>query len=40
MDEAQWREFIGWMRDQGLISSLPEPAAVLTEALLPGQIPD
>jgi putative hydroxymethylpyrimidine transport system substrate-binding protein len=40
MDEAQWREFIGWMRDQGLISSLPEPAAVLTEALLPGKIPE
>jgi putative hydroxymethylpyrimidine transport system substrate-binding protein len=40
MDEAQWREFIGWMRDQGLISSLPTPGQVLTNELLPGEIPD
>jgi putative hydroxymethylpyrimidine transport system substrate-binding protein len=40
MDEAQWREFIGWMRDHGQISSLPTPAQVLTEELLPGKIPD
>jgi putative hydroxymethylpyrimidine transport system substrate-binding protein len=40
MDREQWAEFIGWMRDQGLISSLPSPEAVLTEELLPGRIPD
>jgi putative hydroxymethylpyrimidine transport system substrate-binding protein len=40
MDENQWREFIGWMRDHGQISSLPSPAQVLTEELLPGKIPD
>jgi putative hydroxymethylpyrimidine transport system substrate-binding protein len=40
MDPAQWREFIGWMRDNGLISSLPIPDAVLTNGLLPGRIPD
>jgi putative hydroxymethylpyrimidine transport system substrate-binding protein len=40
MDQAQWREFIGWMRDHGLISSLPSPGAVLTEEFLPGRIPD
>ena len=40
MDEAQWREFIGWMRDNGLIESLPTPAQVLTEELLPGKIPE
>ena len=39
MDEAQWQSFIGWMRDQGLISSLPTPTSVLTEELLPGTIP-
>ncbi len=40
MDEAQWQLFIGWMRDHGLISSLPPPTAVLTEELLPGSIPN
>jgi putative hydroxymethylpyrimidine transport system substrate-binding protein len=40
MDENQWREFIGWMRDHGQISSLPTPAQVLTEELLPGKTPD
>jgi putative hydroxymethylpyrimidine transport system substrate-binding protein len=40
MDPGQWAQFIGWMRDQGLISSLPPPQAVLTEELLPGRIPD
>ncbi len=40
MDENQWREFIGWMRDHGQISSLPTPAQVFTEELLPGKIPD
>ena len=39
MDQAQWKEFIGWMRDHGLISTLPPPAAVLTEEFLPGRIP-
>jgi putative hydroxymethylpyrimidine transport system substrate-binding protein len=39
MDEAQWQEFIGWMRDQGLISSLPTPTSVLSEEFLPGTIP-
>ena len=40
MNRDQWAQFIGWMRDQGLISSLPAPEAVLTEELLPGTIPD
>jgi len=39
MDQAQWKEFIGWMRDHGLIKSLPPPGAVLTEEFLPGKIP-
>ncbi len=40
MDEAQWQTFIGWMRDEGLISSLPAPSAVLSEEFLPGTIPN
>jgi putative hydroxymethylpyrimidine transport system substrate-binding protein len=40
MDQTQWKVFIGWMRDHGLISSLPSPGAVLSEELLPGRIPD
>ncbi len=40
MDEGQWREFIGWMRDHGQISSLPNVGQVLSEELLPGRIPD
>jgi putative hydroxymethylpyrimidine transport system substrate-binding protein len=40
MDASQWRTFIGWMRDHGLITSLPSPGSVLTEELLPGTIPD
>jgi putative hydroxymethylpyrimidine transport system substrate-binding protein len=39
MDQGQWKTFIGWMRDHGLIKSLPAPGAVLTESLLPGRIP-
>jgi putative hydroxymethylpyrimidine transport system substrate-binding protein len=40
MDPNQWREFIGWMRDSGLIDSLPAPSEVLTNEYLPGEIPD
>jgi putative hydroxymethylpyrimidine transport system substrate-binding protein len=40
MDPEQWREFIGWMRDNGLISSLPEPGEVISNDYLPGEIPD
>ena len=40
MDPSRWRTFIGWMRDNGLISSLPAPAAVLSNAYLPGEIPE
>ena len=39
MNQAEWQQFIGWMRDHGLISSLPTPPQVLTEELLPGSIP-
>ncbi|MFL5900718.1 MAG: ABC transporter substrate-binding protein [Solirubrobacterales bacterium] len=40
MDPAQWREFTGWMRDNGLIASLPPTAALLSNGYLPGAIPE
>lgn len=40
MDPAGWREFTGWMRDNELISSLPAPGSVLSNAYLPGEIPE
>jgi len=40
MDPARWGKFIGWMRDNGLISSLPPAASVLSNAYLPGEIPE
>jgi putative hydroxymethylpyrimidine transport system substrate-binding protein len=39
MDAAQWRKFIGWMRDNELISALPPTSSVLSNAYLPGEIP-
>ncbi len=38
MVPARWQEFAGWMRDNGLISSLPSPAELLNNAYLPGEI--
>jgi putative hydroxymethylpyrimidine transport system substrate-binding protein len=41
MDPAEWDEFAGWMRDNGLIESLPTAAELLTNAYLPGdEIPE
>jgi putative hydroxymethylpyrimidine transport system substrate-binding protein len=40
MDPRQWRTFSGWMRDNGLISSLPEPSELLSNAYLSGEIPE
>jgi putative hydroxymethylpyrimidine transport system substrate-binding protein len=40
MDPAQWRTFVGWMRDNGLIESLPEPSELLSNAYLVGEIPE
>lgn len=39
MDPAEWARFIGWMRDNGLISALPSPGEALSNAYLPGSIP-
>ena len=41
MDPAEWEEFAGWMRDNGLVDSLPDPAALLSNDYLPGdEIPE
>jgi putative hydroxymethylpyrimidine transport system substrate-binding protein len=40
MDPALWGEFIGWMRDNELISALPPTSSVLSNAYLPGEIPE
>ncbi len=40
MDPARWDDFIGWMRDNGLISTLPPAAGVLSNDYLPGKIPE
>jgi len=40
MDPARWREFVGWMRDNELISSLPTPSQLLSDDYLPGNIPE
>lgn len=40
MSPAAWRSFVGWMRDNGLISSLPVPGELLSNAYLVGEIPE
>jgi putative hydroxymethylpyrimidine transport system substrate-binding protein len=40
MDPEQWRTFAGWMRDNGLIEGLPEPAELLSDDYLSGEIPE
>lgn len=40
MDPAKWREFVAWMSDNELISGRPSPSALLTNAYLPGEIPE
>jgi putative hydroxymethylpyrimidine transport system substrate-binding protein len=37
---GRWTEFAGWMRDNGLVSAPIPPAAVLSNAYLPGTIPE
>jgi putative hydroxymethylpyrimidine transport system substrate-binding protein len=38
MNPGEWTHFIGWMRDNGLISSLPAAGEVLDNSYLPGKI--
>ena len=40
MDPAQWEAFIGFMADQGDITTRFDPDEVLTNDLLPGEIPE
>jgi putative hydroxymethylpyrimidine transport system substrate-binding protein len=40
MNPAEWTRFAGWMRDNGLISSLPTASELLSNAYLPGEIPE
>jgi putative hydroxymethylpyrimidine transport system substrate-binding protein len=40
MDPAAWDKFTGWMRDNGLTSSLPPTGSVLSNSYLPGTIPE
>ena len=38
MDPTQWRTFIAWMHDNGLIGASPPTSQVLSNAYLPGKI--
>ncbi|MGN6255575.1 MAG: ABC transporter substrate-binding protein [Solirubrobacterales bacterium] len=41
MDPKQWETFAGWMRDNGLIGSLPQTSELLDNGYLPsGEIPE
>ncbi|HVY97617.1 MAG TPA: ABC transporter substrate-binding protein [Solirubrobacterales bacterium] len=40
MDPAQWSTFAGWMRDNGLIESLPAAGELLSNDYLRGDIPE
>jgi putative hydroxymethylpyrimidine transport system substrate-binding protein len=40
MDPEEWGTFVGWMRDNELIEALPTASELLTNAYLPGEIPE
>lgn len=40
MDEAAWRSFIAWMSENELIAARPDPAEVLSNEYLAGEIPN
>jgi putative hydroxymethylpyrimidine transport system substrate-binding protein len=40
MNEPEWAGFIAWMRENELIGSEPAPSQVLSNAYLPGKIPE
>jgi putative hydroxymethylpyrimidine transport system substrate-binding protein len=40
MNPAEWSTFAGWMRDNGLIESLPTAGELLSNAYLAGEIPE
>jgi putative hydroxymethylpyrimidine transport system substrate-binding protein len=40
MDPKEWDTFAGWMRDNELIETLPSATELLSNAYLPGEIPE
>jgi putative hydroxymethylpyrimidine transport system substrate-binding protein len=40
MDAGQWKRFIAWMHENGLISGQPAPGEALTDAYLPSGVAD
>lgn len=40
MDPKEWEAFVGWMRDNELIEALPAASELLSNAYLPGEIPE
>jgi putative hydroxymethylpyrimidine transport system substrate-binding protein len=40
MDPAKWSDFVGWMRENDQISTSPSPDRLLSNAYLPGSIPE
>jgi putative hydroxymethylpyrimidine transport system substrate-binding protein len=40
MNSGEWGAFIAWMKENGLIASEPAPSGVLSNAYLPGKIPE
>jgi putative hydroxymethylpyrimidine transport system substrate-binding protein len=40
MDPKEWDTFTGWMRDNELIEALPAASELLSNAYLPGEIPE
>jgi putative hydroxymethylpyrimidine transport system substrate-binding protein len=40
MNSGQWGAFIAWMKENGLIGSEPAPSEVLSNAYVPGKIPE
>ena len=40
MNSGEWETFIAWMKENGLIGSEPAPSEVLSNAYVPGKIPE
>ena len=40
VNSGEWGAFIAWMKENGLIASEPAPSGVLSNAYLPGKIPE
>jgi putative hydroxymethylpyrimidine transport system substrate-binding protein len=40
MDAAKWKRFVAWMRENDLVSGSPPVSSLLSDAYLPGEIPE